>query len=60
MHGMQSGWKCMLGAPRPVNAKALPPQPNMISGNIRKINVCFGIRTKDHISHSNVPEQRIA
>jgi hypothetical protein len=34
MHGLQSGWKYMVGAPRPVNAKALPPQANTISGKI--------------------------
>jgi hypothetical protein len=35
MHGLQSGWKYMVGAPQPVNAKALPPQANRISGKIR-------------------------
>ncbi len=34
MHGLQSGWKYMVGALRPVNAKALPPQANRISGKI--------------------------
>ncbi len=58
MHGMQSGWKYLAGAPRQVNPKAHPPQTNMVTGNIRnRKNVFFKIRIMEHTLHSNVPEQ---
>jgi len=54
---MQSEWKYMDGAPRPVNPNKNPPQTKMITGNL-KIRM-DDIRIRDRKSNLNVHKQRI-
>jgi hypothetical protein len=54
MNGKQ--WTFMAGAPTPAKPQAHPPPTNTITGNIMHnmmMDVCFKIRIKDRIPHSN-------